>query len=229
MAVLAVAAVIGGVMSLIGTAAYFVVKADRERTAALREVAERLGWSFREKAGREVIPDAERFELFTQGHSRKVSNFMAGGADGGRAAVFDYRYTIGGGKSQTTYLQTVACVHAKEVELPLFSLRPEHLFHRIGQVFGYQDIDLERHPVFSDAYLLRGSDEAGVRAAFTPAVVEFFEERQRICCTGAGPVLYLWRTGRRAKPEEVEGLVAEALELAGRFRQLPSSQVAIDM
>lgn len=207
----------------------WALRVERERTAALREVAGRLGWSFREKAGMEVIPQAARFELFEQGHSRKVRNFMAGTLEGARAAVFDYAYTTGGGKSQATWNQTVACVYRKDVELPLFSLRPEHLFHRFGQVFGYQDIDLERHPVFSDAYLLRGPDEAAVRGAFPPAVVEFFESREKLCATGAGPVLYLWRTGKRVKPEEVEAHLAEAADLAARFPQAPSSQVASDM
>jgi hypothetical protein len=221
--------VAAGIGALVGAGVYFVMKAERARTAALRALAERLGWSFREEAGVEVIPDAERFELFTQGHTRKVRNFMAGSVDGVKAAVFDYAYTTGGGKNQTTWQQTVACVHTREMDLPLFSLRPETFFHRIGQLFGYQDIDLERRPVFSDAYLLRGTDEAAVRAAFAPMVTEFFEARQKLCATGAGPVLYLWRTGGRVKPEGVEALLAEAAELAGRFRQVPSSQVASDM
>jgi len=43
-----------------------------------------------------------------------------------------------------------------KLKLPFFELKPENTFHKIGQVFGYQDIDFEAFPNFSKGYLLRG-------------------------------------------------------------------------
>jgi hypothetical protein len=218
-----------GIASLVGGIVYLAVKAGRKRTADLSAVAERLGWSFVQEAGLEVVPAADRFDLFNQGHARRVRNFMAGPRGAVRAAVFDYLYTVSGGKSQVTHTQTVACVHAPGADLPAFSLGPEHFFHRIGEAFGMQDIDLERHPVFSRAYLLRGADEEAVRGAFTADVVEFFESRAKLSAAGEGAVLFVWRASRAVKPDEVTAFLDDAIVLVGRFPQVPSSQVAMDM
>jgi len=35
---------------------------------------------------------------------------------------------------------------------------PESFFHRIGDVFGFKDIDFDEEPGFSGCYLLKGND-----------------------------------------------------------------------
>jgi carbonic anhydrase len=202
---------------------FLAMRAERERNDAARELAGRIGWSFQETAGMEVVPGAERFELFTQGRDRKVRRFLSGRSGGMRAALFDYSYTVGAGKSQSTWTQTVACIHARGLSLPLFSVRPEGIFHRLAERFGYQDIDLDASPAFSRAFLLRGPDEAAVREVFTPPVARWFERTGRVCCAGEGQVLYLWRPGQRVRSEEMEGLLDEAVALAGAFQAVPAA------
>jgi hypothetical protein len=191
--------------------------ARRKRTAALREAALRMGWAFQETGSLEMIPGAERFGLFGRGHARRVRNFMAGAADGHRGAAFDYRFTQGAGQHAVTLTQTVVCLHVRAASIPAFELRPETVFHRIGERFGAQDIDFDRHPAFSRAYVLRGADEEAVRAAFTPEVVEFFEAREKLCAAGEDTVLLLWREGKRIAPDDLGAVVGGAAELASRL------------
>ena len=54
-----------------------------------------------------MIAWLDRFTLFSQGRSRQIKNFMYGQAQGVKAAVFDYIYVTGSGKSQQTHYQTV--------------------------------------------------------------------------------------------------------------------------
>jgi hypothetical protein len=194
-------------------------RAPQRRTEALGAAAERMGWGFRETVPFKTIPDLDRFELFRQGHSKKLRNLLTSPPGEPRAVVFDYAYTTGAGKSQATHHQTVFYATGERLALPVFSLRPEHFFHRVAGIFGYQDIDLERRPVFSRAFLLRGEDEAAVRTAFTDPVVDFFEQKTRVCAAGTAHELLYWLPGRRLPPEELETFVAEGFELAGRFQR----------
>jgi hypothetical protein len=205
-----------------GGAAVFAIVAmvrrhEQRRSEEVRQVADRLGWGFRADVPFDAIPKLDRFELFRQGHSKKLRNLLTSPPGPLRAVVFDYTYTTGGGKSQATHAQTVFYATGDEMHLPAFSLRPENFFHRVAGAFGYQDIDLDAKPEFSRLFLLRGEDEAAVRDAFSDAVAEFFERHPRVCATGAGRELLFWRPGRLAKAYELEPLVTDGSELARRF------------
>ncbi len=72
------------------------------------------------------------------------------------------------------------------MRLPNFTLRPENLFHKIGQVFGYQDIDFDSHPEFSKRYLLKGENESEVRSTFSADTLAFYESDQKLSTEDAG-------------------------------------------
>jgi hypothetical protein len=182
---------------LLGGIALVVRRFDRQRSADLRRAADRLGWSYVETVPFESVPDLDRFELFQPGRDRKLRNLLASPPDQPRAVVFEYEYTTGSGKSRKTHRQTVFYGTGPHLDLPGFTLRPETFFHRVGELFGYQDIDLEKRPVFSRMFLLRGAHQAAVRAVFTDAVAEFFERRPRMCAAGARHELLYWQPGRR--------------------------------
>lgn len=207
-----------GVAGIMIAVFVMVLRADRGRTEAVRATAGRMGWAYRDTVPFDTIPKLDRFELFTQGRSRKLANLMTSPAGDPRAVLFDYSYTTGGGKSQTTHRQTVLYAVSDTLDIPTFSLRPQHFFHGIAKVFGYQDIDLERRPVFSDMFLLRGDDEVRVRDAFSGTVAEFFEMHPGVCAAGAGREVLYWRPGKRVGGDDIESFVRQGLELAGRFR-----------
>jgi hypothetical protein len=194
---------------------------EQQRTESVRAVAERLGWGFLEDVPFKSIPDLDRFELFRSGHSKKLKNLMTSPAGGRRAVVFEYAYTTGAGQSQSTHRQTVFYATSDSLDLPSFSLRPEHFFHRVAGAFGYQDIDIERRPEFSRLFLLRGEDEGRVRGMFSDAVAEFFERRPRTCAAGMGRELLHWRTGGRLSAEELERLITDGFGLATLFEAGP--------
>jgi carbonic anhydrase len=196
---------------------HHVVKSARERVEAIRAVADRLGWAYRQDVSFEAIPKLDRFELFRQGRDRKLRNLLTSPAGEPRAVLFEYTYTTGSGKSQATHRQTVFYATGTDLRVPSFSLRPEHFFHRIGAVFGMQDINLEQRPEFSRMYVLRGEDEDAVRAMFTDPVAGFFERRAGSCAAGVGREVLFWRPGRLLKPEELEAFIGEGMELASRL------------
>ena len=206
----------------IGLAVFLIIynkRKEKERTQALQQLAVNLGWSFAADAPLTQIAWLDQFTLFSQGRSRQIKNFMYGQAQGVKAAVFDYIYVTGSGKSQQTHYQTVVYLEPLNVALPMFSLRPETLFHRMLSAFGYQDIDFGQRPEFSKQYILRGQNELAIRQAFNDRVLSFFEGYAGTCVDAGGNQLFIYRAGQRFQPPEIEGYVGLGLQAMNLLKQ----------
>lgn len=201
---------------VLGLVVFFIIysrKKERERTLQLQQAASQLGWNFMPRAALDMIPGAERFALFSQGHSKQIKNMMYGEASGIKAAVFDYVYVTGYGKHQQTHYQSVVYLEPGNLVVPYFSLRPEGVLHKLFSVFGYQDIDFGQRPEFSRRYILRGQDEPAVRQTFNDRLLAFYENYPDTCTDAGGNQLFLFRGGYRFQPQEIQSYVGLGLNI----------------
>ncbi len=208
-----------GGMLLLGVGVWYLNnQMEKRRTERWRQVADEMGFAFDPKPAPGFLSRFPTFQLFTQGHSRTVKNLMQGTALGLELDIFDYSYVTGGGKSRQTWLQTVLAFEIDGTELPSFSMRPESVFDKIGQWFGYQDIDFESHPRFSRSYLLRGQREDAIRELFQDPVLEYFEESTGCCTEGGGNRLVYYRSRQRIAPSKVRDFMEEGFRVLALFR-----------
>jgi hypothetical protein len=194
---------------------------ERRRTDAFRQVADDLGFHF-EGAESALAARFNSLRLFSQGHTKKVSNLMRGSGQNAEVCIFDYSYTVGSGKNKNTYRQTAVCLESPDLQIPDFELRPEHFFHRIGSMFGYQDIDFADYPEFSRKYLLRGTSEAAIRRVFDVDVVARIESLDGVSIEGDANRLVFYRHAKRGRPEELRRLLEEAFGVFTVLRQTRS-------
>jgi hypothetical protein len=101
--------------------------------------------------------------------------------------------------------------------LPAFVLFPEGFLAKMGKMFGRTDINFPDSPEFSRKYILRGDDEAAIRAIFTPALRQALENQDRVTIEGAGPLLFIFRKGRRLKPELLPARIEQDKRIAALF------------
>lgn len=188
-------------------------KKERERTEAMRAVANFLKWNFVDLAPWNMIPNLDSFALFNHGHSKQIKNFMYGEANGVKAALFDYIYVVGSGRNRTTHFQSVVYLEPGNLRAPYFSLRPEGFFTKIMTAFGYQDIDFGQRPEFSKRYLLRGQDEMAIRQAFNDQLLSFFETYQGTSVDAGNNQLFVFRADFRCPAEEAQNQLSVALSI----------------
>ena len=217
--------VIATVLTVIAIVISLFLRHKKERTAQFKQIADRMGFLFYPKGDAALLENLAGLHLFSQGHSKKVSNLLRGvsGQRGVTAQVevgiFAYRYVTGGGQHSTTVTQTVIAFRSPQLHLPQFALRPENLFHRIGAAFGYQSIDFDAHPKFSKKYLLRGNDEQKVREVFTHDLLTFFETEEGLSVEANGDRLIFYRGGKRIRPEDVGPFMEEGLRVLRLFKR----------
>jgi hypothetical protein len=207
--------ILGGIVAFTGAIVYYAQVQQKKRTLEMSTLASGMGWGFEEAPT--LPPVLRQLEPFKSGHSHRVRNRISRTSQDQPVAVFDFFYTTGGGKSAKHHRQTVAHVPL-ERNLPQFSVRAEHLGHRILGALGMQDIDFPEYPAFSQRYLLRGPDEIALRHAFRRSVIEYFEGHTGLSASCSGPDLFLWMNGL-APAAEIETRMAMLLELKRRFTQ----------
>ena len=209
--------IVVGVVALIALIVVAAFVAERKRTGALQRTAGELGMQFIGGGGGVPAGAPGRCRLFSHGRGWRHRNLMRGTIADLEALLFDYSYTTGGGRSQTTHRQTVAAFRLADATLPEFELRPENVFHKIGSAFGYEDIDFQQHPSFSSRYLLRGAEEEAIRRAFNEEVVAYLEQSRGLCVEVVANWLIAYRSGRRVKPNLLGGFLEEAFTVCNKL------------
>jgi hypothetical protein len=206
------------VLFFVGLVAVMVVflvinaRRERQRTAALQQVANEAGLAFQPQAEVATLRALGHVPLFSRGHSMRVANLMSGCLDGWSFAVFDFWYTIGSGKNRRTDVQTVVLLPGARPGLPDLQMAPENPVTRLAEAFGYQDIDIDSSPEFSQRYILRGADDAAIRAALVPRGTTYFAAHEGWTIeTQAGHVA-IYRANSRPAPLEMRRFLAEACE-----------------
>jgi len=198
--------------------ALFLKFRERERITKIEELAASLGYTFRRKptAADSQLPIG--CILAETGRDPGISNVLeVVRTDELDFVFFDFQYTVGYGKSEHTTHQTIARMRSPLLMLPPFMLFPETVFSKIAVAFGQIDVDFPDSPDFSESYILRGGDEARIRAIFSPAVRQVLAPLAHLTIEGADDVLFIFRRDRLVKPEELASQIEEDKRILALF------------
>ena len=192
---------------------------SEKRRAALAQAAAKLGFTFSPGTVASGPGDQFReFQLFNRGHSKRMSNIIEGKVEDLQFRCADYRYTVGSGKHQHTLSQSVMCFCGNTINVPPFTLDPENVLHKIGECFGYQDIDFSSAPKFSKLYLLRSSAESTVRAFFSRQILSYFEQNPGWSIEAKASAVIMFRTSKICQPEALPAFLEQGKALMKMFR-----------
>ena len=218
----------------------------RSQSSKLADLAQQMGWSFSDE-DEDLLSNLWGFELSKETYwrvGREIADVLDPGpgrlASGQEYEVRMFRfwqdqpgYSHGTGKLQRKFFpqsgrlpaQTVIWFRSPQLSLPGFIMSPEHVFNKIGSVFGYQDIDFESNRIaadFSKTYLLRGGDEDAIRSLFKDNVLDFFATHSgKPVLEGQGDRLILYTPMQLIRPENIAVFLEEGLEV---FRLFVSSR-----
>jgi hypothetical protein len=182
-----------------------------QRQQAIKALAQNWGWQYLENPQGTLQPTLWQLNLFNKGRNRRFYTCIQGQRYGVKILMGDYRYVTGSGKNRHSHNQTVVVLESDTLQIPSFLLMPEDIFHKIGNLFGYHDIDFDAYPDFSKRYLLRGSDEASIRERFNDGILRFYQSQKNICTEGFGSLLIFYRDHQSLPLDQWASFVDEAL------------------
>ena len=194
----------------------------KKRIEGLEYIASSFNLSFSRKSDKSLMKKSDNLDFLRIGHSREVSNLMTGKYGDMNITIADYEYKCNSGHSQqqeSGHLQTIIIIQSEYLNLPRFTLSPENIFHKIGSMFGYQDIDFASHPKFSKRYLLQGKDEDAIRESFRDEVMEFYEKSPRLSTGGNKDEFIYYTDSQKMSPKEVKKYLQDAIDLYKLFKK----------
>jgi len=170
---------------------------EKARAEKLTMIFQELGYPFQAAVDPDRLECLAAFPLMNIGRGKKIENVISVDGPSADIAMFDYRYVTGHGRSRRVRRQTVMSVESTSLVHPVFNLRPEGFWSKVGSVFGGQDIDFVEHPGFSEKYVLKGESEEEVRIYMDTMLLDFFTAQEKICCEAReGTILYYHRYKR---------------------------------
>jgi hypothetical protein len=190
---------------------------SEQRRKALAEAAQLMGFDWLDKSPGLLTAPFRNFALFNRGGGADAFNVMRGQVGSREVLVMDYKYTTGSGKNRSTHTQTVVVFPQMASPLPKFELSPENFLSKIMQAFGYRDINFEEHPEFSRKYLLRGSDEEGIRAVFHQDLLDHFASHPGWSVESADGMLLVYRDSTTCDAKRLPEFIAECTRIAALF------------
>ncbi|QEG20832.1 hypothetical protein [Mariniblastus fucicola] len=202
-------------LGIVGLIVWLVRKYEKKRTENLAAIAQELGLEFTAEGSPDLQEKLSVFPMFNKGRSRKMKNVMTAETESTGLAIFEYQYTTGSGKQSQTHRFTMAAMQT-ELALPHFTVRPEGFLDRIGSAMGFQDIDFENHPEFSNAFVLKGHNEVAIRQFFDQHMLDLFANNRGVYVDANGGLLTFRKPGR-LKPEQISEFMAEAYEFLSAF------------
>ncbi len=218
---------IGGVIVvLIGSSLFGFFKSEI-RANKIGALARSLGYTFRRRA---TAADSELVigcYLEQTGSKPTVTNVLeVARTPELKFIFFDYAYTTDDGDTSTTTHQTIARIQAPLLKVPSFLLFPETIFSKIKTLFGGGDVNFPDSPEFSNQYILRGQDEAALRAIFSPALRQALEPLHQLTIEGADDALFIFRAGRRIEPDELVARIEEDKRILALFFEAQQANAA---
>ena len=181
------------------------LRAQRKRMEALWQLSLRMGLDFNVQDPFGIDSRQDWREVFNTGGGRRVSNVISGRVDDCTLHAFDYRYTTGSGKDETTHYLS-AVILDTDLVYPKLTIRPENVLDRIAGVVGYHDIDFESEE-FSRKFFVRSEDKKFAYAIVHPKMMEFLLADPRWSIRLAWQSLILHRD-RTLTPEEMDHAIS---------------------
>ena len=192
---LIIAAVVLLIIGLIVISLY----TESKRRNALSALAVKMGWTY---CAGDVIGIPQRYGLFdclNTGHSQRASNVMEGRFGDLDLRGFDYRYTTGSGKDETTHNLSAVIAQAKYPLKQIF-IRPEHFGDRVAGMLGFEDIDFEWDE-FNRAFYVKAADKEFAYDVINQKMMEFLMDNRGWTIQIAGMDMIVY-TGSVFSPDD---------------------------
>jgi len=195
------------------------VAGERKRRRRLEEALVRLGGAFELEPGDDAKEEAFRHVGLLRGlktGSRGIRWCGEVAVEGMTVRILEHKYTTGSGKNQQTHWHTIASVPCPP-EWPVLTLDEEHLFHKVADLFGKEDLRLD-DPAFNSRWRVKTDDEDFAIVFLSPPVQSFLMSlpkghRLRV---GEGALCVVQK--RRVAPEQIGALARAPVDL---WRLLP--------
>lgn len=152
------------------------------------------------------------FQFFRTVRIEAQRNRITGELNGHLFILADIDFHQGEFIARGTTHSTMLSLHIP-TKVPQFVLDRERLLDRVAALAGFNDINFENHPEFSNKFRLRGNNEEALREFFSDELIQLLSVHPEYHLEARGNQLLIFEKERLAGANEIKGLVSFAAEL----------------
>lgn len=195
------------ILVVIAVIAIYSYYSSQQRKRDLSALAAAWGFSWDDSDPFGIEIRYEAFHAIGRGHSQRAYNVFHGDRNGRAMVCFDYRYTTGSGKSQSTHhLSGTAIRHG--YPFPNLVIRPEGFFDKLAEFVGFHDIDFESAE-FSKAFHVKSDNRKFAFDLFHARAMEYMlAQPKRFAMEFRGDTM-LVTSNSMWEPKEFETAIAQ--------------------
>jgi MFS superfamily sulfate permease-like transporter len=179
------------------------------RQKSLEKIAQKQGAQFKPELAYNSMRMIH-FSFFTGKKVKYLQNRIIKEIDGATLEFTDLLVTEGARTTENRYRTSVLFIFHLSDHFPDFRMEKEGFFDKF---FSGDDINFEKFPNFSKQYLLRGPDEAAIRAFFSEDLIRFFETHSDFLVETKGDKILIHKDKGLTPPTDVEAEFKFAEEL----------------
>ena len=176
-----------------------------QRRKKLAAYAKSKGLHFSPDKDKKIDARYSSFKCLRRGHSRYAYNIMRGKRDGRDLTAFDYHYVTGHGKSRRVYNFSALIIQSPLPLKPLY-LRPENIFDRVTDFFGFDDIDFESAE-FSRKFYVKSPEKRWAYHVIHQRMMVYLMESPRFHIQFDPEFIMAWR-GKRFNEQDFDNAFA---------------------
>lgn len=185
--------------------------AAQKRRQALSLVAQKLGLMYSPERDRYIDDRFQFLNTLRVGSNRYASNVMSGHYQNHEIILFDYHYETGSGKDRTSHHYSFFITEIENMHFPELLITKEHIFSKIGQALGFDDIDFESHE-FSRKFCVRSKDKKFAYDFCNGQMIEYLLANTDLNIEVERNVIAI-SFNRRLNPENVERNLGRVVKL----------------
>jgi hypothetical protein len=191
--------------AVVGIIVLFVHILSLERRKKLSAYAKSKGLHFAPDKDKKIDSRYSSFKCLRRGHSRYAYNIMRGKRDGRDLTAFDYHYVTGHGKSRRVYNFSALIIQSPLPLKPLY-LRPENIFDKVTDFFGFDDIDFESAE-FSRKFYVKSPEKRWAYHVIHQRMMVYLMESPRFHIQFDPEFIMAWR-GKRFNEQDFDNAFA---------------------
>jgi hypothetical protein len=195
------------ILIVVAAIAVYAYYSSQQRKKVLAALAAAWGFSWDDGDPFGIEDRYEAFHAIGRGHSRRAYDVFHGNRKGRAMVCFDYRYTTGSGKSQSTHHLSGTSIRYG-YPFPNLVIRPEGFFDKVAEFVGFDDIDFESAE-FSKAFYVKSDNRKFAFDLFHARAMEYMlAQPQRFAMEFRGDTMLITDDSTWS-PKEFETAIAQ--------------------
>ncbi len=196
-----------------------------KRALKIKALAYGKGWAYKAGNDWQLMKDLEDFDLMQKGLEHEISNVIEANIEdtSSKLMVFDYKYQFDRlewdmedmevEEGTEYHCQTVFYVSSNSMDLPDMDIRPEGLWDKVKQFFGWDDVDFNKNKRFSKMYSVTADDKEKLKQVVSERFMDLLDDEKTWWIEGKGDDLIVFRDNQLVEVKDLEDFLNFGISL----------------